>query len=293
MQVLDHLDKLKIFSAVAERGTINGAARELALSQPAITRAIQTLEQAVGFKLFHRDRNGMHLTEGGRILHATGARVLAEVMDATTKGAHAQEEMAGNLTIGTYESLAEYLWPEFLLQVQKDFPRLNVSLKTNSQNGHLADLSAGLLDLLVDAEPRAHAGLTLWPLYSDRFSFYSQKKIELTPDSASGLSLLWVRGVFDESNLTLEQHLSQGGYRFQREYTFDSFATVKRMAAKGLGVAILPQRLAEKDGELHRIRARGLKEGFGPHRIYATVSPRKENDPRVKTLVGLLKKQLS
>jgi DNA-binding transcriptional LysR family regulator len=293
MLILDHLDKLKIFCAVATRGTINGAAKELALSQPAITRAIQTLEHAAGYTLFIRTRNGMHLTDGGRILFATGPRVLKEISDATMRGAHAQQRMAGKLTIGTYETLAEYLWPDFLLKVQNEFPFLDLSIKTNSQDGHLADLRSGILDLLVDAEPRISTGLTLWPLYTDRFSFYSQKKVELVPDSARHFSLLSVRGVFDEDNITLEQHLSQNGYRFQKEYIFDSFTTVKRMATKGLGIAILPRRLADREANLHLLHAKGLKEGFGIHTIYATVSPHRENDRRLKALVSLLKKQLA
>lgn len=293
MKIIDHLDKLKIFTTVAERGSINGASKELALSQPAITRAIQTLEHAIGFALFSRGRNGMHLTEGGHILFSTSVRLLKEISDATVKGAHAQEEMVGNITIGTYESLAEYLWPNFLFNAQRDFPLLNISLKTNSQDGHLNELNNGVLDLLVDAEPRTHSGLTLWPLYQDRFSFYSRQKVELTPDSARALSLLSVRGVYDEDNITLEQHLNQGGYRFQREYIFDSFTTVKRMAMEGLGIAILPHRVISKENNLHLIRAKGFKEGFGAHRIYATVSPHSERDQRIRTLITYLKKQFT
>ena len=285
MKILDHLDKLKIFTTVAERGSINNASNELALSQPAITRAIQTLEYAAGFVLFSRGRNGMQLTEGGQILYSTSVRLLKDISDATIKGAYSQDLMAGNIKIGTYESLAEYLWPNFLFNVQRDFPHLNISLKTNSQFGHLNELSNGVLDILVDAEPRSHLGLTLWPLYQDRFSFYSRQKLELTPDTSRGYSLLSVRGVYDEDNITLEQHLNQGGYRFQREYIFDSFTTVKRMAKEGLGIAIIPQRMVAMEHDLHLIRAKNFKEGFGAHRIYATISTHRENDRRLKTLV--------
>gem|GEM_PF-6720218 len=96
------------------------------------------------------------------------------------------------------------------------------------------ELAHGVLDFLVDAEPRTHSGLTLWPLYQDRFSFYSQRKVELSPESARSFSLLSVRGIYDEDNVTLEQHVIQGGFRFQREYIFDSFTTVKKMAMEGL-----------------------------------------------------------
>ena len=294
MNILDHLDKLKIFSLVAQRGSINGAAQELALTQPAITRAIQTLEKAAGYPLFIRTRSGMHLTPGGNILFAASARALKDMADATSQGAHAQEEMAGQLTIGTFESLAEYLWPEFLVKAQKQFPRLSLSLKTNSREGHRQELANGTLDLLVDAEPRAHTGLTAWPLYADRFGFYARQTIELSPENARELSLIYVKGVFDEKNTSLEQYLAREGYQFEREYTFDSFTTVKRTAEKGLGVAILPRRLAEKEGSLKMVKAKGFaKDGFGAHGIYATVSNFREKDIRVKSLISLLRKHLT
>lgn len=293
MEILDHLDKLKIFIAVAQRGSISAASQELALTQPAITRAIQTLENAAGYPLFSRNR-GMQLTQGGQILFETAGRVLKEVGDATLRGAHVRTEMAGTFTIGTFETLAEYLWPDFLLKVQKDYPLINLSLKTDSQRSHLEELNNGTLDLLVDAEPRHRRNLAMWPLYTDRFSFYATKTTtELNPETAKGLTLLFVRNAFDEDDVAIEGHLKNVGYQFQQEYTFDSFTTVKRMAEKGLGVAVLPQRLADKEGKLKLIKAKGFKEGFGHHGIFATVSPHRENDKRVKTLVSLLRKQLS
>lgn len=293
MTILDHLDKLRIFIAVAERGSISSASQELALSQPAITRAIQTLEHAVGYRLFTRNRNGMKLTEGGQLLFQTSGRLLKEITDATLRGAQARQEMVGTFTIGTYESLAEYLWPDFLLKVQKDFPLLKLSLRTDSKRSHLEELKNGTLDLLVDAEPRNHDGLTLWPLYSDRFGFFSKKPDDLTIESARQETLLFVRNAFDEDDLTLQEHIRNAGYIFQQEYTFDSFTTAKRMAEKGLGVAILPRRLGERESRLSLIKAKGFKESFGIHKIYATVSPHRENDARIKTLVNLLRKQLS
>lgn len=293
MQILDHLDKLKIFTAVAEAGTINGAAKTLGLTQPSITRAIQVLEDAAGFALFSRNRSGVSLTEGGKIFFDSSVRILKEAVDAAQRGARYQEEMAGEIRIGTYESLADYLWPDFLLAAEKEFPHLSISLKSNSQEGHSRELNNGQLDLLVDAEPRAQLGLTLWPLYGDRFGFFAAKKMEVNPESASELTLLSVRGVFDEEDVTLEAHLSRRGYRFRREFVLDSFPTVRRMAEKGLGLAILPKRLAA-ESSLLPARVEGFpREGFGPHRIYATVSTHRENDKRVKKLISFLKASLA
>lgn len=295
MSILDHLDKLPVFLAVAEHGTALGPSKALNLSQPSITRAIQTLEHSLGYALFTRSRSGMALTEGGKIFHEYAARIVKEAQDGAERGAHALDEMSGRITIGTFETLADYLWPDFLAKAQKEFPRLQISLKTNSQHEHKRNLENGTLDLLVDAEPRELSGLTQWFLYADKFGFFSGSKIgeELDPAAASAYPILTVRGIFDEHDLTLEEHLRRRGFYFPREMSFDSFTTVKKMTAKGLGIGILPVRLAAEEGKLHTVRFAGFPQNFGTHRIYATVSSFREKDKRVKALVSLLKRQLS
>lgn len=294
MSVLDHLDKLPVFLAVAEHGTALGPSKALNLSQPSITRAIQTLEHSLGYALFTRSRSGMALTEGGKVFYEYAARIVKEAQDGAEKGAHAQDEMSGKIMIGTFETLADYLWPDFLARAQREFPLLQISLKTNSQHEHKRNLENGALDLLVDAEPRDLGGLSQWFLYADKFGFFSGSKIseELAPAAAANHPILMVRGVFDEHDLTLEEHLRRRGFYFPREMSFDSFTTVRKMTAKGLGIGILPLRLAAEGGKLHPVRLAGFPPSFGTHRIYATISSFREKDKRVKALVSLLKKQL-
>jgi DNA-binding transcriptional LysR family regulator len=111
------------------------------------------------------------------------------------------------------------------------------------------------------------------------------------------LALLYVASAFDEKNISIEGHLRQRGYRFTRKYAFDSFATVKRLATRGLGIAVLPTRLAAEDVKakrLHPLRLAGfVREGFGTHRIYASFSDRSQEDQRLRSLFRLLKEHLN
>jgi len=292
----DHLDKLKIFVTVAEKQKINEASKILGLTQPSVSRAIQTLEAAFDTRLFTRGRYGARLTESGEILYQSASRILHEVTDVSTRIKHSGDELAGNLTVGSYESLAEYLWPDFLTKLRKTYPNLNLSVRTGGVQDSFSRLIDGQVDLLVDAEPRNSEEITSWKLYSDRFSFYASDQLNFeyfSSEDASSLALLYVPKAYDGAHIAIEDHLRRASYVFEREYIFDSFSTVKRLAARGLGIAVLPNRLALEDintSRIHKVSAKGFPEnGFGLHTIYATCAAQKSGDLRIRKLVSQLR----
>jgi len=88
---MDHLDQLRVFIAVADRRGFAPAARQLALSAPAATRAIASLERRLGAQLFTRSTRSVHLTEIGERFLEDCRRIVAELdeAEAAAGGAHA------------------------------------------------------------------------------------------------------------------------------------------------------------------------------------------------------------
>ncbi len=296
-RVWQDLDKLGIFVTVADKGKIGEAAEALNLTQPSVSRAIQKLEESFDCKLLVRSRSGVKLTATGSLLHRQAIGMLRELEDIKAKGQNENAPFAGNFVAGTYESLAEYLWPEFLIHLRSKHPLLNLSIKTSHRNDPIVDLLTGRIDLLVDAEPQTKGDLVSWPLYSDRFAFYASARLKMKtcdPSGAAKMAILYVQGAYDENRVAIEDHLERVGYQFERECCFDSFSTIKRLAILGMGLAVLPTRLAEEDekkGNLTKVNAKGFgKEGFGRHTICATVAHQNEHEPRTKEIIVLLKR---
>lgn len=239
----------------------------------------------------------MKLTKAGRLLYDQAVRMLRELEDLQTRARHVEHELAGSLTVGTYESLAEYLWPDFLLQLQESSPHLHLSIKTSLHQDPIGDLLAGKIDLLVDAEPQVKSALISWPLYDDRFAFYvavQRAKTEYTTRETAMETILYVEKAFDENRVTIEDHLETAGHRFARQYCFDSFSTTKRLALKGMGIAVLPTRLAHEDAtkkRLKRVQLEGFaRGGFGRHTLCATTRSENAKDLRIKKIIALLKR---
>lgn len=170
-----------------------------------------------------------------------------------------------------------------------------MAIRTNDPDSHQKSLELGLLDMVVDAEPRMHGNFTSWVLYEDRFNFYGKgfSSIELTPESAKDLTLIYCPIAFDHSNRTILQHLEEANYFFKEKIELDSFTSVATFAKTGIGLAVLPQRLAEVHSarkELSKVSVKGFSpKGFGTHSICVTVIESQADRQRIKLLVRMLR----
>lgn len=164
------LRDLNILLAVAQRGSMAKAAAELAISQPAVSKAVADLERAIGLRLLDRNRNGVELTPCGRALVSRGVAIFDEL----TQGLHELEALAdptrGQLRIGSSESVAAGLLPAVIAQFAKQHPniRLNVA-QTVLSSAHYRELRERHIDLLLGWVPATFAedDLVVETMFSD------------------------------------------------------------------------------------------------------------------------------
>ena len=97
-------DKLKIFHTVAEAGSFTNASTILNLSQSAISRQIQSLEQDLKIHLFERHARGLVLTNNGEYLYNTANEVISKLKDVEANLGDEQDKINGNLTVTTVVS---------------------------------------------------------------------------------------------------------------------------------------------------------------------------------------------
>lgn len=114
--------------AVAEIGSISGAARELLVSQSTVTEAIKELEADLGIVLLQRHARGMALTHRGHTFLRHAQRILAEVSHARSAFAGRQPRITGQLNIGVTSLVAGYALPELLARYERAFPATAVTV---------------------------------------------------------------------------------------------------------------------------------------------------------------------
>ena len=101
-------DKLKIFHAVAEAGSFTSATVILNLSQSAISRQIQSLEEDLKVKLFERHARGLTLTENGEYFYKTAHEVISKLKEVETTLGDQKHKPTGKLTITTVRSFGTH-----------------------------------------------------------------------------------------------------------------------------------------------------------------------------------------
>lgn len=144
-------EQLKQFLAVARLGNITHAAEELALSQPALSRSIQRLEEEFGEPLFERKTRSVELTEAGELLQMRAEQVLSILED--TKAQIADDGRSGRVRIGAIPTIAPYLLPGFLRVCRKKFPDAELVLQEDTTDHLLQRCKQGEIDLAILALP--------------------------------------------------------------------------------------------------------------------------------------------
>jgi len=242
------LRHLRYFLAVAEELHFGRAAERVRVAQPAISQQIQRLEQAVGTRLFDRNRREVRLTPAGETLRAYAQRAVDDV----ELGVHAAQRAAageiGHLTVGFLETAASTLVPRAVRGFQAAYPDVELTLRELSVGAQLDGLRSGRLDVGF-VRPPADGGEILFERLIDEelaaavpsgHPLAGRESVVARTLAGEPLILLSrevVPGLYDQV-LALSQEADATGGNIAQEAT--SIQAVLGLVAAGLGIAILP-----------------------------------------------------
>jgi LysR family transcriptional regulator, regulator of abg operon len=160
------LQRIEQFIAVADAGSIRGAARQLGMSQPALTRALQQLEKELGVALMRRSGLGVSITDAGTTFLARARVAQAEIQKATEEAQRNAQTGDRLLSIGLSPVGASLLLPELVIGLHREWPRTRVRLLEMTPSALLPLVRDEVMDLAVTQRTRIHidAGLDYRPL---------------------------------------------------------------------------------------------------------------------------------
>ena len=182
MEVESTLSSYRIFNAVAEAGNLSKAAKELFISQPAISKAVSKLEQSLSVKLFTRNSRGVKLTEEGALLY----EYTCSAFEALRQGEESIRKIhtlgMGNIKIGVSTTLCKHLLLPYVQHFIEAYPHIKVNIECRSTSETMALLEEGKLDIGLIGKPSRSRSIDFFPLKTIQDTFVT------SPSYLAGLS---------------------------------------------------------------------------------------------------------
>jgi DNA-binding transcriptional LysR family regulator len=161
------IQKVETFIYAAESSSLSEAAKQLHLSQPAVSHQIKLLELELGVKLFIRSNLGLELTEAGHLLLPWARQLLHAMDDLKDMMASQQEMTAGELDIVCSTSIGKYILPRLASRFRLLYPGIKVRILTCKPDAVAIALLEGDAQLGIVSEEVKEKGLELQEFFRD------------------------------------------------------------------------------------------------------------------------------
>ena len=237
------LRQLRYLDALAESLHFGQAAEACAVTQPALSMQIKELEDELQVSLIERRKSGIELTEQGEEIVRRGRIILASVRDLLDYAKHREHVLTGALKLGAIPSIAPYVLPAALPELQRRFPDLTLHLRETITETLVRELVSGNLDLILVALPITDPEIETLHLFDDKFVLATRagknKRARATDMLAHGRLLL-----LEEGHCLRDQALSFCRLltpEARESFGASSLATIVQMVASGYGITLLPE----------------------------------------------------
>ena len=240
------LNELRYIVAVANERSFGRAAMRCFVSQPALSVAIQKLEEELGARLFERGKSEITMTPVGARIVEQAQKVLEEAAQIKEIAQSGRNQLAGALKLGVIHTVAPYLLPDLIPALHDRAPQMPLDLEENLTQHLEVALKSGRLDAVVIALPFAPPGVVTEFLYEEPFQvvvpldhkWATRKSIRPEELAAEQPILLNVGHCFRDQVLDACPELNRNEAHMTRT---GSLETVRNMVASGLGVSVLPR----------------------------------------------------
>ncbi len=244
--------QLRYLVSLAETGHFGRAAGACGVSQSTLSAGILVLERQLDAQILDRAAHKhVVFTPLGQELVAKARQALSALRDLAEAADGARAPMSGPLRLGLIPTIGPFMLPRLMPQLRGSYPALRLFLREDQTERLIERLDAGLLDVLLLAEPCACAGVEMLAVMRDEFLAALPNGHPLAALDAVPLAALVAERllVLEDGHCLRDQVLSACGQPNTRsdDFAATSLHTLIQMVAGGLGVTLVP-RLAVSAG---------------------------------------------
>lgn len=244
--------QLRAFAALSRTGSFTLAAKEMFLSQSAVSHSMKALETDVGCRLFDRVGKKVLLTQAGEALLHHTEKILQEMAAARAGLEQLGKWGVGRLRIGASPTACQYILPAVLREFKESFPKCRIAIEPGDTLEAIESVRENRIDLAITLEPRNEDQFEFHPLFTDELTFivgamhpWARDGHVVRSDIPKQSYVLYnkksytfrmVRDYFNQEDMVLNTVIELG-----------SMEAIKELVKLGLGVSILSPWIAQKE----------------------------------------------
>lgn len=264
-----NIQHLTAFLAVCQTGSVMAAARQLHLTQPAISKRLQQLEQQLGVVLFDRQQRQLHLTSAGLALKPKAEHILEAVANAERTLSNLEQEVHGNLAFASSHHMGLYYLPKLLSRFIQTYPQVQLEPQFMASEWVYEAVQKRQFELgfgtLFHQPPK---GIQQIALGIDRLVYVAAPQHPLAQRQRLTLNeLVATRAVLpvaESATFTLiEQQFQQRQLKLPSILPINYLETIRMMVSVGLGWSVLPDTMVDARLQVLPVDAPPLQRKLG------------------------------
>ncbi|CAB1080480.1 Transcriptional regulator, LysR family [Olavius algarvensis Delta 1 endosymbiont] len=268
-----NLNQLKIFYMAAKNRNLSLAARELFITQPAVTKGLQRLQEFYDMKFVDHIGKRLVLTDAGEVLYEIAEKIFELENQAEESIRDFQQRKRGHIRILSSESFGDYYLPRIIIPFSKSYPRVRITmniLPTEHVVRHTATLNN---DLGFISYPVEHAKLQVREVLQDQLVIISPlnhplaRAKKLTSEELAGQMLI-MHEKGSAPRKAIEDYIRKTDLSVKIALELSSNRAIKRAVEEGIGIALISRKVAREEIEAGRLKAIALSDPSMTRKYY-------------------------
>ncbi|MDQ8183280.1 LysR family transcriptional regulator [Pelagicoccus sp. SDUM812005] len=251
--------QLLAFKTLAETGSFTLAAKQLNLTQSAVSHSIKALEDDLGCPLINRLGRKIHLTEAGDIFLAAADRIHQRMQSVRGELEALSRWGAGRLRIGAGTTACQYILPTVIREFRQTFPDCQLSISPNNAKELMDELRGNEIDLALTLSPQTSDDIDSQSVFEDNLQFavapshpWASRKVAPPSEIDEQTFVTYSKGSMTFESI--RRHFRAEGHSFNKVIELGSMEAIKELVKIGIGVGIIAPWVAQKeiaDGSIH------------------------------------------
>lgn len=255
-----NLSQYRIFYAVAKAGNISKAAKELYISQPAISKSISKLEDTLNTTLFTRNSRGVQLTEEGQILFEHTRTAFEELTLGEQELKRIRQFNLGHIRIGASNTLCRFIMLSYLKGFIEKYPHIKITIENQSTTHTMSLLEQQRIDIGLVAEPKPQKNIQFLPVKEIEDIFVATPKYieNLRLREGSGADIFHAGNIMllNKENVTrnhIDEYMSTHGISANNLLEVSTMDLLIEFARIGLGIGCVIKEFVQEDLDSGRL----------------------------------------